>query len=262
MSDLLKSERDCLCGLGLLASTYIHFDPALVGDKSTGHAYGYNVNCLVVDNTDGEVIALERNRIFADANPLQHAEQLGVRAALARLHQKRPRALGVSVASYLRDSLFMQKGTEPEDFLNKGCTLYNTYDPCAMCATTLVFCKMKRIAYLFEDLHFEKVYDQMRALLPLDSVKEPLALVADDDSPLGRGSVLIRRLRETVTRLSQPKGGVPLVTALDQAECRNDLEQATRLLIQMDESHLRTEGEERACNKRTLQGIKRLCNIN
>lgn len=261
MSDLMRAERDSLAGLGLLASTYIHFDPALVGGASTSHAYGFNVNCLVIDNTDGEAIALERNRIYADCSPLQHAEQLGVRAAITRLHEKRPREAGTSVDAYLGSQLFMQAGTAADDYLNEGCTLYNTYDPCGMCATMLLLCKMKRIAYLFDDKAYEPVYDQMRTYFKgRDSIKEPLLLVPEGDNPLSRGAVVIRRLRERVTRLEAQ--GIALVTTLDQAECRDDLQLATSLLIQTEERHLATAGDERARNARTLRDIKRLLNIN
>jgi len=261
MSETLKAERDTLAGLGLLASTYIHFDPPLVGGAAVSHAYGFNVNCLVIDNTDGEAVALERNRIYADCNPLQHAEQLGVRAAIARLHEKRPRDPATSVDAYLANDLFMRSGTAADDFVDKGCTLYNTFDPCGMCATMLLLCKMKRVAYLFADKQYEPVYEQMRAYFKgRDSVKEALSVVAEGDNPLSQGAVVIRRLRERVTRLESK--GTPLVMTLDQAECREDIALATSLLIQTHESHLTTTGDDRARNARTLRDIKRLCNIN
>jgi tRNA(Arg) A34 adenosine deaminase TadA len=262
MSELMKSERDCLAGLGLLASTYIHFDPELVRGKSVSHAYGFNVNCLVIDNADGEVVAIERNRIYADNNSLQHAEQVGIRAAMDRLHAKRPRDPGMPVDEYLSGHLFMEKGTAPEDFLNKGVTLYNTYDPCAMCAVTLLTCRMKRIAYLFADKQFETVYDMMRKFYPgRDSVKEPLAVPDGKGSAaLSQGAALILRLRGKVTKIEER--GIPLVRSLDQAECRDDLREATALLANLDESQLSTSGSERTRNARTLGDIKRLLNIN
>lgn len=261
MNEIFKLERDCLAGLGLLASTHIRFDPQLKSGNSVSHAYGFNVHCLVVDNSDGEVLALERNRIHKDGNPLQHAEQVGVRAAIARLHEKRPREVGISVEYYYKNLLFMAPGTAPEDFLNRGCTLYNTFDPCGMCAVTLLVSYMKRIAYLFDDAKFATVYEDMRRFFKgRDSVKEPLGLLEDgDDHPLRKGSLLIRQLREKVRSLEHDDH-VPLVETLDH--CRDELQQATALLIETDASDLITTGEELERNTRTLKGIKRLCNIN
>jgi tRNA(Arg) A34 adenosine deaminase TadA len=260
MSEVFRAERDCLAGLGLLASTHIRFDPELKTRGAASHAYGFNVHCLVVDNADGEVLALERNRIHADNNPLQHAEQVGIRAAMARLHAKRPREVGTPVEQYYRNSLFMAPGTAPEDFINRGCTLYNTFDPCGMCAVTLLVCYMKRIAYLFDNPQFATVYDDMRKYFRgRDSMKEPLALLEDgDDTPLRKGSRLIRVMREKVKHLEE--SGTPLMTTVDR--CRDELQQAAVLLIETEIDHLSTSGEERERNVRTLHGIKRLCNIN
>lgn len=263
---LMKQERDTIAGLAMLASTYVHFDPPLVhqvgGETKTGHAYGFNVNCLVVDNRDGEAVALERNRIYVDCNPLQHAEQLGVRAAIARLLQKRPRT--TSVDSYLGTSLFGESGSAPRDFLRKGCTLYNTYDPCGMCAAMLALTKMKRVTYLFDDPKFEKVYDQLRPLFVApaalgDSVKDELSLLPDGDAPLQRGATLIRALQQQVNALARA-GTVP-VTILDHPEFRDDLRRATELLQSIQPGDLVTTGDDRDCNARTLDDVKRLCNL-
>lgn len=261
MSDLFKAERDCLAGLGLLASTYLRFDPQLKSGTSFSHAHGFNVHCLVIDNVDGEALALERNRIHADDNPLQHAEQVGIRAALDRLHEKRPRADGISVEKHYKNFLFMGSGTNTEDFMNKGCTLYNTFDPCGMCAVSLLVAYMKRIAYLFEDEKFSAVYDSMRTYFKnRESVKEPLALLeGTGDNPLIAGSTLIRALRTKVTDLEH-KEKVPLVETLDH--CRDELRQATELLTQTTAASLQTTCDELTRNTRTLSGIKRLCNIN
>jgi len=259
MSEVFRAERDCLAGLGVLASTHIQFDPALQTRGAASHAYGFNVHCLVVDNADGEVLALERNRIHVDSNPLQHAEQVGIRAAMTRLHAKRPREVGMPVEQYYKTCLFMAPGTAPEDFCNRGCTLYNTFDPCGMCAVTLLVCYMKRIAYLFDNPQFATVYDDMRQYFRgRESIKEPLALLADgDDHPLRKGSRLIRATRAKVKHLEE--SGTPLMTTVDW--CREELQQATVLLIETDSDHLITTGEERERNLRTLQDIKRLCNI-
>jgi hypothetical protein len=154
----------------------------------------------------------------------------------------------------------MSPGTAPEDFFNRGCTLYNTFDPCGMCAVTLLVCYMKRIAYLFDNRQFAMVYDDMRKYFRgRESIKEPLGLLEDgDDHPLRKGSRLIQETREKVKHLEE--SGTPLMTTLDQ--CRDELQQAALLLIETDSDHLITLGEERERNLRTLHDIKRVCNIN
>lgn len=260
MTEIFKLERDTIAALGLLAATYIRFDPSIKSGAGVSHALGFNVHCLVIDNVDGEVVALERNRIYADNNPLQHAEQLGVRAALATLQKKHPRPIDMSVEKYYKEALFMDRGVEPSDFFNRGCTLYNTFDPCGMCAVTLLVCYMKRIAFLFDDEKFGTVYEEMRKYFAgRESVKEALSLIEDgNDNPLKKAAVLTRALRAKVAALVKTK--VPLVMTLDQ--CKNELEAATSLLIDTSEQHLFTEGEERKRNSNTLAGIKKFINLN
>jgi hypothetical protein len=134
MSEVFRAERDCLAGLGLLASTHIRFDPELKTRGSASHAYGFNVHCLVIDNSDGEVLALERNRIHVDNNPLQHAEQVGIRAAMARLHEKRPREVGTPVEKYYRNSLFSCLPEPPPRTSSTGVARFTIPSTPAVCA--------------------------------------------------------------------------------------------------------------------------------
>jgi tRNA(Arg) A34 adenosine deaminase TadA len=260
------TERDILAGLGLLASAGIDFDPGLRTLGRVSHARGFNVHCLVIDNADGEVVALERNRIHADDNPLQHAEQVAVRAALVRLRAKRPRPVGMPVDKYYKTMLFMAPGTAEADFFDRGCTLYNTFDSCGMCAVTLLVAYMKRIAYLFDDAKFVAVYDDMktRYFTGRDSVKDakPFPLV-EGDGLLGKASSLIGKLRKKVNELEHnpdPAKKVPLVLTLDS--CHAELQEAVALLIEADPAQLTSKGPEREKNARTLSDLKRLCNIN
>ncbi len=260
MSLLFKQERDTIVGLGLLASTYFKFDPAIqFPSGGSTHITGYNVHCIILDNADGEVLALERNRIFADCNPLQHAEQLAIRAAIAKLQIKRTRPAGMTVSTFYKTQMFMEKGTEPEDYINKGCTLYNTFDPCGMCAVTSLVSYMKRIAFLFDDKTFESVYKDMGLLFKgRDSIKEPLLLVEEGDGPLQKGARLIKELRDKVKKLEDSKV-TDLVQTLDH--CRDELALAANLIATLDGSHLATKEADFNRNLLTLNGIRRLCNI-
>jgi tRNA(Arg) A34 adenosine deaminase TadA len=69
------------------------------------------------------VLAAERNRMRALADPTAHAELLAIRAALAR------------------------RGTGRLD----GCDLYVTLEPCAMCAGAIAHARLRRLYYGAED---------------------------------------------------------------------------------------------------------------
>src|SRR5258707_131053 len=65
---LFRAERDALAFLGLLSSLYLRFDPPIsspIGNQSQPtHFHGLNVHALVIDNADGEVLALEQNQTY------------------------------------------------------------------------------------------------------------------------------------------------------------------------------------------------------
>ena len=69
------------------------------------------------------VLAAERNRMRAAADPTAHAEMLAIRAALAK------------------------RGTGRLD----GCDLYVTLEPCAMCAGAIAHARLRRLYYGAED---------------------------------------------------------------------------------------------------------------
>jgi tRNA(adenine34) deaminase len=68
---------------------------------------------------DGVVIAQSGNRTLADRDPTAHAEMLAIRDASAKLGSER-----------LTD-----------------CDLYVTLEPCAMCAATISFARVRRLYY-------------------------------------------------------------------------------------------------------------------
>lgn len=261
MDDLLRAERDAIATLGLLAHTHFRFDqpiPMKAGTAPT-HFAGLNVHCCVVDNTDGEVLAVGQNTIHADENPLQHAEQVVVRAALERLKRKRPRAAGVTVEEYYRSSLFMAKGSRPADFVRVGCTLYNTFDPCAMCAVTLLIAYMKRIAFVIPDVKYEGFYeDTKKKYFPTrESVRESVKFDGAD-SAFVRG---VRELHAGLLKRVQDLLGkhVDLINVLDQSA--DILAGAAALLQKTTAADLATKGDDRARNARTLADMKRACNL-
>ena len=84
---LFRAERDALAFLGLLSSLYLRFDPPISPANGTAaqptHFQGLNIHALVIDNADGEVLALEHNQIHAHQSPVEHAEQRALRIAIA-----------------------------------------------------------------------------------------------------------------------------------------------------------------------------------
>jgi tRNA(adenine34) deaminase len=79
------------------------------------------VGAVVVEN--GQILAAERNRMRALADPTAHAEFLAIRAALAT------------------------RGTGRLD----GCDLYVTLEPCAMCAGAIAHVRLRRVYFGAED---------------------------------------------------------------------------------------------------------------
>ncbi len=67
---------------------------------------------------DGEVIAREHNRVWADQDITAHAEVNAIRAANEKL--------GVDLT---------------------GCTIYSTTEPCPMCFTAIHWARIKRLVY-------------------------------------------------------------------------------------------------------------------
>src|SRR5258708_1117317 len=133
---LFRAERDALAFLGLLSSLYLRFDPPIsCGNGDTAqptHFQGLNIHALIIDNADGEVLALEHNQIHAYQSPVEHAEQRALRMAIARIGAKRPRAPVTTVEDYYRAQMFYDHGAEDVDFLQRAATINTPFDPCPM----------------------------------------------------------------------------------------------------------------------------------
>jgi len=80
------------------------------------------------------VLAAERNRMRALADPTAHAEMLAIKAALAA------------------------RGTGRLD----GCDLYVTLEPCAMCAGAIAHTRLRRIYFAAEDIKAGAVENGIR----------------------------------------------------------------------------------------------------
>src|SRR5262249_42075788 len=155
---LFRAERDALAFLGIISSLHLRFDPPISVPNFTQlqptHFRGLNIHAMVIDNADGEVLALEQNQIHAHQSPVEHGEQRVLRSAIARIGEKRPRDSATTVEDYYRAHLFYGDGLEDDDFLNKGATIYTSLEPCPMCATTILVCRVKRTVFLLQDHTF------------------------------------------------------------------------------------------------------------
>lgn len=91
---------------------------------------------------DGAVIATGHNRTRIDADPTAHAELVAIRAAASLLGSERL----------------------------KGCELYVTLEPCAMCAGAIAHARIARVHYGADDpkggavQHGARVFDQPQCL--------------------------------------------------------------------------------------------------
>ncbi|HEY4939787.1 MAG TPA: nucleoside deaminase [Rhizomicrobium sp.] len=92
----------------------------------------------VLLSADGEVLAVDGNRIVERRDPTAHAEALVLRAAAAKLDNERL----------------------------LGTTLYVTLEPCAMCAGAISLARVARVVFAAEDpkggaiLHGPKFFEQ------------------------------------------------------------------------------------------------------
>ncbi len=90
------------------------------------------IGAVIVEN--GRLLAAERNRMQALADPTAHAEMLVIRAALAA------------------------RGTGRLD----GCDLYVTLEPCAMCAGAIAHSRLRRVYFAAEDIKAGAVENGIR----------------------------------------------------------------------------------------------------
>jgi tRNA(Arg) A34 adenosine deaminase TadA len=182
-----------------------------------------------------------------------------LRAAIARLGEKRPRDSVTTVEDYYRRQLFYGDGLEEADFLNKGATIYTSLEPCPMCATTILVCRVKRVVFLLQDhtyggawitikKTFYDKYDLSYGQLDLSNATSPLIQRAHD-------------INSTIGQKVEALHAQNVIDTLFFDHLAGDLQVAFQFFCGVTVGDLATKGAQNTANSRTLTGLKRVCNI-
>jgi tRNA(Arg) A34 adenosine deaminase TadA len=261
---LFRAERDALAFLGLLSSLYLRFDPPVgSADGSSAaqptHFQGLNIHALILDNVDGEVLALEHNQIHAHQSPVEHAEQRALRMAIARIGAKRPRTPETSVEDYYRAQMFYDDGAEDADFLQRGATIYTSLEPCPMCATTILVCRVKRTVFLLQDTTYGGVWVSAKNQY---YQKYHLTYGQLDLSPASSPFIArVRGLHQTMSRRVENLRKKKVIDTLIFDHLTENLQAGFKLFCEVGPDDLATRGDHNATNRRTFDDLRRMCNV-
>ena len=260
---LFRAERDALAFLGLLSSLYLRFDPPIsCGDGETAqptHFQGLNIHALIIDNADGEVLALEHNQIHAHQSPVEHAEQRALRMAIARIGAKRPRAPATTVEDYYRAQMFYDDGAEDADFLQRGATIYTSLEPCPMCATTILVCRVKRTVFLLQDTTYGGVWVSAKnQYYQKNHLKYGQLNLSDAGSPF---IMRVHELHQMMSKRVEVLRDDKVIDTLIFDHLIEDLQRGFKMLCRASPEDLTTVGDHNARNRRTFDDLRRMCNI-
>jgi tRNA(Arg) A34 adenosine deaminase TadA len=260
---LFRAERDALAFLGLLSSLYLRFDPPIScgdGDRAQPtHFQGLNIHALIVDNADGEVLALEHNQIHAHQSPVEHAEQRALRMAIARIGAKRPRAPATTVEDYYRAQMFYDDGAEDADFLQRGATIYTSLEPCPMCATTILVCRVKRTVFLLQDTTYGGAWVSAKnQYYQKNHLTYGQLNLSDASSPF---IMCVHELHQTMSKRVEGIRDDKVIDTLIFDHLIEDLQTGFKMLCRASPENLATVGDHNARNRRTFDDLRRMCNV-
>jgi tRNA(Arg) A34 adenosine deaminase TadA len=270
-------EKDAIAFVGLMSYMYSNWDPPVTtgsGVNDLTHYHGLNICGLIVDNTDGEVLGIERNGIHQFDSPLEHGEQRVLRSAISRIHLKRPRQPTKTVEEYYREQMFYAPGNTPSDPIYAGCSLYSSLEPCPMCTATLCVCRMKRIVYCIPDNTYggswdwrgqsghggikDRYYGSYALAYDCLDFSGNLRGIAQDAADYHR--IITEKIGSDVSCAGTLRAtGVYDTLFFDHLY--PELRTIHEGFISLGPSDLVSTGEDRARNLRTIAGLKAACNI-
>jgi tRNA(Arg) A34 adenosine deaminase TadA len=253
---LFQSEKDAIVFLGLMAFAYKNFDIPVESPEPGGaitHHKGLNIFASIVDNADGEIIGLKANCIHSQNNPMLHAEQLTLKESIERINEKRPRdEKTTSVEKYYRELLF--NAPDQAGNFKVGGTIYTTLEPCPFCTSALLVTRMKRIVYIIPDSSYGGAFFFLKEGF---YAKYDMAYAQLDIRPHGNSVLINFAAGAHKSILNYIKTKPDQIPTLYLDSLFEDLKKYSNFFLLLTEQDLHTEGEERACNLRTLTDLQK-----
>jgi tRNA(Arg) A34 adenosine deaminase TadA len=179
--------------------------------------------------------------------------------AIARIAAKRPRAPATTVEDYYRAQMFYDEGAEVADFLQRGVTIYTSLEPCPMCATTILVCRVKRTVFLLQDTKFGGVWVSAK-----NQYYQKYHLIYGQLNISDASSPFITRVHELHQTMSKRVEGIrkeKVVDTLIFDHLIEHLQSGFKILCQAGPEELMTKGDYNATNRQTLDDLRRMCNI-
>jgi tRNA(Arg) A34 adenosine deaminase TadA len=190
---------------------------------------------------------------------VEHAEQRALRVAIARIAAKRPRAPATTVEEYYREQMFYADGAEDADFLQTGATIYTSLEPCPMCATTILVCRVKRTVFLLQDTTFGGAWVSVK-----NQFYNKNKLIYGQLNLSDAGSPFISRVRDVHQAMSRRVEDVRKDKVIDTLifdHLIEDLHTGFKLLCQVIPDDLTSRGDHNTTNRRTLDDLKQMSNV-
>src|SRR6266403_1697379 len=138
-------------------------------------------------------------------------------------------------------------------------TIYTSLDPCPMCATTILVCRVKRTVFLLQDTtfggawvstknQFYKKYNLTYGQLNLSDASSPFIM-------------RVRDLHQTMSRRVEGIRNGKVIDTLIFDHLIEDLQTGFKLFCQVTPDDLTTRGDHNATNRRTFDELRRMCNV-
>jgi len=155
--------------------------------------------------------------------------------------------------------MFYDDGAEDVDFLQRGATIYTSLEPCPMCATTILVCRVKRTVFLLQDTTYGGVWVSAK-----NQYYQKYHLAYGQLNLSDASSPFILRARNLHQAMSNRVEGVRKGKVIDTLifdHLVEDLETGFKLFCQLTPDDLTTRGDHNTTNRRTFDDLRRMCNV-